>query len=652
MSIEGTKTLKNLFENSGNQKLYFEIPKYQRDFSWKKEQIQQLINDIDENTPGHFIGTFIFYKQNDKAQRTYEIIDGQQRITSISLILGVLYRKLEVILAPNKQYISWEELTEYVNNLSNIKNFLIHDSKTPKLTLAIRNGNNDRYKHFLFLQKLLDEDITTKGYGTYRIAKAVKDIESYIDDLTVGLSNYKEKLKKLFEFSNKLLNVYIATIETTEYSDAYNLFECINNRGMDLAPIDLIKNAAYRRYTNLCGNTAIDELDKKWQDILNNLENTKIQTRFLRQYYNAFKYQDKIQLSKREFPINDMGVSVPKATASNLGKVYTTLIDRDVKYIIEDLINKSDIYAELTSDNAMHISFKDDLIRLKRISFEPSYTFLLYLFTKKPYKNENDEINSNNEKLLKNTIDLLVKFAYRRHLTDSPKVKELDSIFMNLIEECEKNDKFTFHDIRDYLTSNNRFSNINKVIMGLCGDIYDESESLTRFTLSEINDYLTVKDAREIEIKSPWTKGSNDQYIYQIEHILPQSADLSQYNWAETIADGDLKMANEIRQKYRHKLGNLTLSAYNQKLSKKDFIAKRDQKETIKNCKDIYTGFKNGLGINDDIKNETTWNKQKIIERTNRLVGYALEIFKLPNETLPRDTDYMKYYEDQLLIDV
>src|SRR5438105_4750053 len=77
---------------------HFHVPKYQREYTWKKWQWEQLLNDIEDNDPGYFMGSIIcVYDAHPIAagdELIFEVVDGQQRLTTLSLLLAVIYSKL------------------------------------------------------------------------------------------------------------------------------------------------------------------------------------------------------------------------------------------------------------------------------------------------------------------------------------------------------------------------------------------------------------------------------------------------------------------------------------------------------------------------------------------------------------------------------
>ena len=624
MAIKGgeAKSLYNVLNESCIIK-YYKMPEYQREYIWSNFQIEQLITDIDENDEGHFLGTIILYTKTDKEgkKEDNEIIDGQQRLITLSLLLGSLHKKINDLYENElKQELPIIETNEKKRQ-GIFKNIVVVGrkieevlicNKEPKLMLDTVNKNNDKYKHFLFSIKLLETDTKVDNYGNTKFAHNIKYIEDILNNITNDTDKIEDKINKLIAFINKVLSVYIAPISTTTYSDAYKLFECINNRGVELSAIDIIKNLVFKEYTSKPCNT-INTINETWQNILNNLGDANNQTRFLRQYYNAFQYKVEIKQN-----------SIAKATGSNIARIYEQLIRKDVDLLISEFTDKSGIYALLTQDELMNKNLKKDLIRLKQVSFAPAYTFLMYLFNK-----------TQNEDLQKDVISFFVKFAFRRNLTDYPKTRNLDQMFMDLIKQCEESNEISFDLIKNFLLQPKYFSPFTDVIKYLSGNIYEDNVDLTRFILCEIQNKLHGEDMPENPRPNVWNKEDN-KYVFEIEHILPQTGNLQKNNWVDMIANGNIEEAERVRSLYKHRIGNLTLSAYNQKLSTFSFEKKRDRYDE-KNGRKYYIGYKNGLAINEDLKNEDIWNKDKIKIRSIKLIKHALDLFKIEGEEIPED---------------
>lgn len=606
MAIKGgeAKQLSHLFTDESGSCKYFAIPKYQRDYVWQKLHIQQLINDLEENDQGHFLGTIILCKASEGTVN--EIIDGQQRLTTLSILLGCIYKKLKDLWnsfeMSDKN--SYDKLCkECIREEGNIEEILISGNK-PRLILSITNKNNDKYLYCLKQNGLIESDVTIPNYGNTSFSRSVKYIETSIENIIGENKTTEEKIKSLLEFSKKVSSAILAPISTDTYSDAYKLFECINNRGMELSAIDLIKNLAFKKHTSKKEDNDIDAVEKVWQGIIDNLDTVDIQARFLRHYYNAFKYKENIAQK-----------SISKATASNVSKIYENLIKNSVDFVLEEFTQKSEIYSLLIDENNMPNELKTDLIRLKRVGLAPAYMFLLYLLSE--FKDDNV--------LQGETVNFLVKYAFRRNLTDFPRTRNLDQMFIDLITHCESHKtQLTFELIKEFLTQEKYFSKFEDVKDQLNADLYENNSDLTRFILCEIQNKLTPS-TRETAYLDVWQKKDDGKYLFEIEHVLPQNADLSKSGWADMLANGDIGKANEIRKSYTHKIGNLTLSAYNQKLGEMSFEKKRDRKDD----QEQFIGYKNGLAINNDLKDEKIWNEEKILARSSKLIEHTIELYKM-----------------------
>jgi hypothetical protein len=154
----------------------------------------------------------------------------------------------------------------------------------------------------------------------------------------------------------------------------------------------------------------------------------------------------------------------------------------------------------------------------------------------------------------------------------------------------------------------------------LKGDLYEENVGATRYILSSI-------ELAETQTKERYTNfyaRNKNIFVWTVEHILPQGENIP-IEWVDMIANGDKELANNIRKKYVHKLGNLTLTGYNSNLSNLSLIKKQERK----NNEGKYIGFKNGLMLNELVKDTSTWTKENIEQRTDELVEKAIVIFKL-----------------------
>ena len=571
-----------------DEKVQYSIPKFQREYTWRKEDWENLVNDILEEE-NHFLGSIICINKGGDVLdpiTPLEVIDGQQRLTTLSLLYAAIYNRLQI---ENR------EDEEFKNEKINLKYRLIHKNKNSecKISLSYQNNNFQDYRAILKEIGILNLNADKlPNLGNRRIYRAYSYFVDTFKDYTY---------EKLLDFLNKVNSALLVKIEVNSHSDAFTLFESLNNRGVPLSAIDLIKNKI------------LGELDKKkiksldesfdvWKKIIENLgEDYSIQERFLRQYYNAFKYKDEIKVKIK---------GGNKATRSNLMVIFDKLIDKNPKFVLDEFSSKSNIYNGLINPNQKENNY-DSLIDLFHVGAAPAYTFLLYILSEHPEKKE----------LVKELITFLAKYFIRRNLTDFPNTRDLDTIFIGLIEFCENDKKnVSFEKIREYLTHADRFQSIHIFEQKLRGNIYEENTDMARFILCKIEeDNFTKETKRDL-----WQKDDKGKFLWTIEHVFPEGENIPE-DWAKMIANGNLEEAKKAQMAWVHKIGNLTITVFNSKLSNLSLERKRDRKDD----KGAWIGYKNGLFLNRELANKNKWLIENISDRTDLLVKLALDKFKV-----------------------
>lgn len=308
-----------------------------------------------------------------------EVIDGQQRITSLSLLLITLYDKINA----HKNDLDEDQNTDLVN----IKREIVirkEGKNIARLTPQVQNDN--RADYFMLLEdKGLIINQERKKYATIRrIYKAYNYFSSLID-------NYIEERKKddkqlnfvevLFELVRKINSATIVSIEVETNRDAYMLFESLNNRGIPLSAIDLIKNILI----------SISDIDNKaedcylkWKNIISYLgDDYSVQERFFRQFYNAFREELNAPyptLGKTKYYIGYL------ATRTTLLDIYEKLLKNDYEKILNRLGTEAKNYSVLinnATEEDKNYTLYESLLNLERIQGAPSYILLLYLLSNK-----------------------------------------------------------------------------------------------------------------------------------------------------------------------------------------------------------------------------------------------------------------------------
>jgi len=150
------------------------------------------------------------------------------------------------------------------------------------------------------------------------------------------------------------------------------------------------------------------------------------------------------------------------------------------------------------------------------------------------------------------------------------------------------------------------------------GDIYADNVAAARFILTKIEEKHQTKEI----YRDFWEKDDKSRFLWTIEHVFPAGKNIPK-EWIDMIAGGNGEEAKELQEKWVHKLGNLTLTAYNPNLSNFPFIKKKNRQDT----KGRFIGYRNGLFLNKRITRKKYWKVEDIRDRTNHLVELALRLF-------------------------
>ncbi len=585
--------LSEIFQNERDVK--YVIPRYQREYTWGKDNWEELLDDIQESEGDHFIGSLICIDRgNDTfAVPELEIVDGQQRLTTISILYAAIYEKLKS-LAPSDDL-------DIQNDIYNLRHRLVLRSNRGELRLSPsqQNFNLNDYSSILRDIGVVDVAQDVQNKGNRQIYRSFRFYRTKLENFTI------EALLSLLSQINKVL---VVKIEVNSHSDAFVLFESLNNRGVPLSAIDLIKNKLLAELERK-EHVSIDVAFGKWRQMVENLPTYPIQERFLRHFYNAYKSDCTIKVD-----------GMTRATRSNVIKIYETLIERDPEAIFDRMYEKSRIYHDLLSPNEENYIVSDkfdaELIDLVNVQAAPSYALLLYLFS---------ECGPHEESFLRDTVNLLTKYFIRRNLTDFPGTRNLDQIFIDLIDEftvnpANRNTAF----IVQFLTTPERFANVDMLTDRLNGNMYELNTDTTRFLLTKIEERQTATRERKTDF---WERDKSNKLVWTIEHIFPEGSNIPA-SWTNMIAGGDAEKARMLQAKYVHKLGNLTLTGYNASLSNFEFEKKRDR--TDKSGRHI--GYRNGLFLNRGLAEADTWTIEDIEERTAKLVTEALTLLTVEGE--------------------
>ncbi len=373
-----------LLEFIGNGKKTFNIPVYQRNYDWKEEQCRKLFEDIQNIVKSdyeieHFLGTVVFVSSKSEMNfNEYVLIDGQQRITSIMLLLKVLHEK---VTDENDKEEIWEE-------------YLIN-KRAPEENLRIRlkpvESDGMPYK------KLIEEnDISL----TSNVCKNYRLFEKLIQE-----SNYSAE--EIYKALGKIELVYIQLEKGKKSENPQMIFESLNSTGLSLTQGDLIRNYLlmnheYEKQKMLYKNF--------WLEIEKRITNEKISD-FVRDY-----------------------LTMKNGSISNKDKVYDDFKkyikqnneNMDEEGILEELKTYSEYYSWFLNGNSPNNKINEKLSEFRYLRNTTVYPLILSVFEDTySYKNINE-----NE--LFDILNLLISYIFRRSVCGYT-TNSLNKVFASIV---------------------------------------------------------------------------------------------------------------------------------------------------------------------------------------------------------------------------
>ena len=363
----------------------FLIPEYQRPYSWTSEQIDTLFNDIWEFTCNeggsdregtYFLGSIVSYENDNREQ---EIIDGQQRITSIFLLLRAIYTKLNGV----------DEKTEKAKYFINKIEPLIW--KTHKLT-----GKVD-YSSVLLNSKVISEtenEILKNILETGEINEELDDNYSKNYNQIFNLIEEKsvENALMIYEFIYALLNqVIILPITADSQETALTIFSTLNDRGLPLSDADIFKA---KIYNHLKDKNEKQDFIEKWKELEEDTQNISESIQQLFYYYMFY-------LRAKE---NDRNSTTPGLRKYYSANKFKKLLETNILEDLREILNIWEVIAEPKKniENENWSKNKDILKVLNILTSYPNefwkYPVIVYYLS---HKNK-----ENFEELLKKYIEI------------------------------------------------------------------------------------------------------------------------------------------------------------------------------------------------------------------------------------------------------
>ena len=580
---------------------FFVVPDYQREYVWKEDdEVEQFLQDIDnevESGQSYFIGSIIIVKNNNGK---YDVIDGQQRLTTIVLSLCAI-----------RDLLSQIELNESQDKiLSKIKSLLYeYDLETGKdnVRLELQYPESKDFLDSLITNTNFNEETTP---SIIRMQEAYKTIRTFYSDKisTLGIEKTIEDIRYF------LTKVELVKILSENLSSALKIFETINQRGAGLNAMDLIKNLLFSNVIE----SKFDRIKDIWKKIGENLHKCgeeNMSMRFLRYFFIA-RYIVGTEILRED--------SIYKWLISPEGKKATSYETKPIEFA-KELATLSERYSNLVCATEEYSSNYPNISHIGLVNKVKSRQHLILLLEL------HQNAGQNALEYLAKQIESFFFYTVTMHI----QAKSNEGQFVRWAQKLRN--KYEIQDIADILDETmlpylkdklvdfkTAFLNINHYQYN---PLYRQ-----KYILGKMENTLAAKC--NLPLKDSF-------YDYQIEHILPQSPKDGNYiNYEDATA--------YYTQVYR--LGNVTLieGTINQALNKcNDLSDNWFEKKQAEYCKssilitqmlddDFYIGVNTAINrfkVNTGYS-FSEWNSETISKRQSILLELALDSWKINNKRI------------------
>ena len=519
--LQAGETTLNKLLNTSRQ---FIVPIFQRNYSWQKSQYEQLWLDIlraskFKEKQNHFIGSIVYIDMGTPAGRPQQLllIDGQQRLTTISILLCAI-----------KDYVQKFNLETKLINLAKIKNQFLYNSD---------EIDEDRYKLLLNVQdketyiKLIDNTIFTVNKPATNIIKCYEFFYEHIEDFIKQDGQIDEIYAGIFKLS-------LVSISLDKDSDnPQMIFESMNSTGKDLSQTDLLRNY-----------------------LLMDLTPEK-QTRLYKTYWKPMEElfgEDiyKNDVNKFDYFIRDfLTLKSDTGYICKINNVYENFkryyLDNNCEKfaVLKDLFTYAKYYACIDL-----LQEKDDELKLYWQEFKKLDSHVVYPFLLKLYDDYSRQILIKED--FKKILQVVISYLWRRAICEIP-TNSLSKTFATLYQAVDK---------EDY---------VNSIIKA-----FVFKSSYKRFPSDyEVREKLQTKDIYHFRLRKYLLEALENYYHkepidlntanYTIEHIMPQNIEHN-LSWQQMLGED----WQEVHSLYLHTLGNLTITGYNAEMSNKSFWEK------------------------------------------------------------------------------
>ncbi len=487
-------------------KLYYQIPIYQRPYQWTEENCEKLLDDLfedyeEDRESDYFCGSLVLVKSDPRSKtEIYDIVDGQQRLSTFILlakVLATLYsERLDPTKSKSQEYLqeSWSDRHE-------------HKGKKKKKRLDFDLVGSSAKKDFQDALDFFDDLDASKGENSKSNGSS-KSKNNYLKN-AICLKDYLEKkeIEDIDDFIEWLYsNVVFITITCPDADKALRIFNVLNARGLALNATDIFKGELLKKLTE---EKEQEELATRWEDLYQKCLDNGFAMETLFSQYLVY-LEPKTSREKMEKRL--------VTWFKNLNKTPLEYLDG-----VEDFYNAYVEVLEMPDRYAHLLSYKED-----------NYWRVILCASLLHHYSDQD---------IEALKELLVKFYYQ-HWVARTKQSQIEQTCCNMIKALKE--KKSMEHILSIARTNLALYSVMQHFKENLGDshVYEKQPTKNPYLkpILILVEYFISDDPRPKRIE----KGD-----FHVEHILPQNPNLSS-QWAKDFSE-------EERGLYTHSLANLTL---------------------------------------------------------------------------------------------
>ncbi len=567
MSARNFNTQNDSYRQLMGNGLTYQVPRFQRDYSWGEDEWDTLWQDIlgtvsEGAEPAHYMGYLVLQTKDDKV---FDVIDGQQRLITLSILILAILANLERLIREGRNgddnRIRKEELYR------NFIGFRDPETLVPRSKLRLNRNNDSYYQNYI---------VALRDLPNYRLKSTERLLREsflfYEKRVWLYTQNLKDDHgKALARFAGDLSDrLFFTKITVDDELNAYKVFETLNARGVRLSPTDLLKNTIFSiLHRESRHEHEVNNMEERWEALVGKLGSESFPD-FLRVHWNA----------RREFAREAELYRKVRAQVSTSESAFALMRDME-----EDV----DVYSALSNPEASDLPQELRILASTLRTFKVRQPLAMLLSARRKFPDSGFEA----------ILRAVVVIAFRYNVIGNRGTAEQERIFSSVA----------------LAISRGQLHSEARVIAELAPIYVGDSEFRNAFAEKSIRttDNRNAKVMRyvlaELERHISQARLDFGHSHYNIEHVMPQNP-----------GEGWQHVSEDTIDQFRFRIGNMTLleSSRNREIGNKSFSEKRR----------VYA--ESQIVLTRKLAEQEEWGPEQIRNRQEWMAAQATAIWRIP----------------------